>query len=311
MGGTPELPPHRAARWAASVLICATLAVACVVVAVATAGVAHADQSDSWHSQQGGDQGSGDDSRGGGQGSGGGGDQGSSHDGGDQGSGNGGDQGSGGGDCGDSCGGGSGTTWAAPAQTPGNSGQVNHAPEPPQVPLPAPQAPQLALPVPQAPQVPMPAPAAPPARSHPRAGTPPAPVSKPIVSLQPRPQASPAPAAPTPVVLQQPAPVVRHAVRAPTAGNHRTAHRRRPRAHERHRRQATHRTITTPPVTAVVTPLRKEPPTGLGQPALPLLGRAVVAPAGDQPKLSLLVALPAVALLLPLLVVLFLDRRRY
>ena len=71
---------------------------------------------------------------------------------------------------------------------------------------------------------------------------------------------------------------------------------------------ATHRTA---PVTALVRPLRKEPPTGLGQPALPLLGRAVMAPAGDQPKLSLLVALPAIALLLPLLVVLLLDRRRY
>jgi hypothetical protein len=36
-----------------------------------------------------------------------------------------------------------------------------------------------------------------------------------------------------------------------------------------------------------------------------------MAPAGDQPRLSLLAALPAIALLLPLFVVLFLGRRRY
>jgi hypothetical protein len=65
----------------------------------------------------------------------------------------------------------------------------------------------------------------------------------------------------------------------------------------------------TAPVSALVTPLRKEPPTGVGDPAL--LGGAAVALAGDQPKLSFLTALPAIALLLPLFVVLFVGRRRF
>jgi hypothetical protein len=41
------------------------------------------------------------------------------------------------------------------------------------------------------------------------------------------------------------------------------------------------------------------------------LGNAVAAPDGGQPNLSLLAALPAIALLLPLFVVLFLGRRRF
>jgi hypothetical protein len=305
MGGMPELPPHRVARWAASVLICATLVVAGVVVSVQMAGVAHADSGDR------GDQGSGD-----------GGHQGSGDDG-DQGSGDNGDSG----DCGHSCGGGNGPSWAGPQQTPDNPAQVDHAPEALQVPLPAPAAPQVPLPAPAAPQVPLPTPAAPqvplpapvaphvphvphvplpapgapPASSHQRLGAPPAPASKPVGGLQPPANGSPAPA-PTPVVVQQPAPAAPHAVRAPAAGTHRAAHRTRPRAQGRRRRQAA-------PVTALVTPLRKEPPTGAGQPARPLLDGAAVAPAGDQPELSLLVALPAIALLLPLFV-LFLRRRR-
>jgi hypothetical protein len=49
----------------------------------------------------------------------------------------------------------------------------------------------------------------------------------------------------------------------------------------------------------------------VGQPAPPLLGATAAAPAGDQPKLLLVDALPAIALLLPLFVVLFLSRRRF
>jgi hypothetical protein len=294
----PESPPHRVARWAASVLVCATLVVAWVVVAVEMTGVAHANRTATRQGLHEGGEGSG---NGGDRGSGDGGDNGSGH-GGDEGSGHGDDQGSAdGGDQGSGDGGDQGAV--VPQQTPGDSGQVNNL-------------------APEAQQVPLPAPAPPPASSQQPAPAPPTPASKPVGPRHRRPQASPVPA-PHPVVVQQPAPVVqqpvpavqqpapvvqqpapvpRHAVRAPAAENHRTAERARPRVHERHRGHATHPTVTA---------VRKEPPTGFGAPAPPLFGNAVAAPDGGQPNLSLLAALPAIALLLPLFVVLFVRRRRF
>jgi hypothetical protein len=185
------------------------------------------------------------------------------------------------------------------------------APSAPQAPLPAPSAPPVPVPVPvpvpNVPHVPLPAPAAPRGNSYKPRGLPPTPASKPVQPVQSRPQASPPPAQQQ-ASLGQSAPVAPDAVRAPAAGTHRAANRGRSRAHEHRRRQATQRTIKAP-VTTLVTPLRKEPPTGLGQPAL--LDGAAVARSGGQPGLSFLIALPAIALVLPLLVVLFRSRRRF
>jgi hypothetical protein len=276
MGGTPELRRHRAARWAASVLVCATLAVAGAAVAVETAGVARADQVA--HQADEGD--------GGDQGSGGGGDQSSG----------GGDEGSGGGGCGQ-CEGGSGAFGGAVPNTIGAPGPMNGVPSVPHLPLPAPVAPPAISP---------PAMAPPPIRI---------PTSNPILPRRPSrrrpapaaaPQPAPAPAR-QPVVVQQPAPVARHAVPAPAARRrrHRAAHGRQPRAHERRPRHATQPTSTAP-----VKPLREEPGTGVSHPGGPLAG-AVAARTGGQRELTLLAALPAIALLLPLLILVFLKRRRY
>jgi hypothetical protein len=67
------------------------------------------------------------------------------------------------------------------------------------------------------------------------------------------------------------------------------------------------RAVTAPPVR----PLAPERRASVTEPTAPSTSAAALTPAGDQRKLSLWVALPAIALLLPLFILPFFGRRRY